>query len=64
MGSKMSNEDGIALRSMAHPAAPWWRRLLFLFRRPQLSEDAIETVEIDPSLVSKTGFKIGKLPLR
>jgi hypothetical protein len=58
----MDNEDGITLCFVAHPAAPWYRRVLFWFWRPRLPNDAIETVEIDPSLISKTGFKIEKEP--
>ena len=58
-----TDKDGIALNSVPHPVAPWWRRVMFWFRR-QPTEDVFETAELDLSKVSKTGFKINKLPRR
>ncbi len=43
------NDDGIALTNIAHPTAPWYKRIWFWLRRPQLSPDALETIEIELS---------------
>lgn len=32
---------------MAHPRAPWWRRVWMWLKRPTLSEDSLETIEIE-----------------
>ena len=53
-------QDGVALQSASHPVPPWYRRVLFWFWRPRLSPDAMETVELDRSRISKTGFRINK----
>jgi hypothetical protein len=71
----MSKEKGIALSSVPHPVAPWWpsrvafwfrrrwpSRVALWFRRTRPAEDAFETVELNLGRVSKTGFKINKLP--
>lgn len=42
----MEGGDGISLMSAAHPTSPWYRRLLFWFYQPGLSEDSLETIEI------------------
>lgn len=39
--------DGVALISAAHPRTPWWRRVAMFFRRPKLTPDNFETVEIE-----------------
>lgn len=39
--------DGIALTSTAHPRAPWWRRIGLRFRPPRLSQDSLDTIEIE-----------------
>jgi len=41
------DEDGIALVSTAHPRAAWYQRLWTWLRRPYLSPDSLETVEIE-----------------
>lgn len=44
---QIPHPDGIALFSTAHPVSPWWRRVLFWLRRPDLSADALESVHVD-----------------
>ena len=39
--------DGVSLFSTSHPRAPWYRRLWFWLRRPKLSPDSLETMEIE-----------------
>jgi hypothetical protein len=44
-------EDGVALCSTAHPRGSllrWW--LWGRWRRPRLSPDSLETIQIDPAL--------------
>jgi hypothetical protein len=41
------SDDGVALTSTAHPRAPWYKRVWFALRRPKLSPDSLETVEIN-----------------
>jgi N4 Gp49/Sf6 Gp66 family protein len=41
------NEDGVALFATAHPRAAWYKRLWTWLRRPYLSPDSLETVEIE-----------------
>lgn len=42
----MSDADGVALTSTAHPVAPWYRRLWLWLRRPRISPESLETIEI------------------
>lgn len=39
--------DGIALRSTAHPRSSWYERLWLWLRRPRLSPGSLETIEIE-----------------
>lgn len=47
MGVHPVNEDGVSLTSAAHPRLPWYRRIWLALRRPKLSKDSLETIEID-----------------
>lgn len=53
-------EDGVSLRSMAHPRPPLWRRVWFYLWRPTIKESALVTdvVELpEPStLVAKLRY--------
>jgi len=40
-------DDGVALTSIAHPRAPLWRRVWSWLRPARLSEDALETIEVE-----------------
>lgn len=50
----MNQNDGIELRSAAHPWAPWYKRLWRWLVGPRdISQNALETVEIEiPSILS------------
>lgn len=39
--------DGVSLLCRSHPPAPWYRRVWFWLRRPKLSPESLETIEID-----------------
>ena len=41
-------DDGIGLTAIAHPVAPWWRRLWLLrYRRNRLNEQALVDTVIE-----------------
>ena len=52
------DDDGIALTSISHPKAPWYRRIVCFFMR--LSKKAVEEVELDVSKIRHGGFRIVK----
>jgi hypothetical protein len=41
------DHDGVSLTNIAHPVAPWWRRIWLWFRPMRLSKDTLETIEIE-----------------
>ncbi len=43
----MSDADGVTLTSIAHPVALWYRRVWLWLRRPRLSPNSLETIEIE-----------------
>ena len=50
MPPDLNQDDGVALVAAAHPIAPWPKRVWLSLRntfRPAISEDALETVEIE-----------------
>jgi hypothetical protein len=61
----MSDEDGVALVSMAHPVPRWWVRLYWRsvgFWRALWLRSGLVEIELDRSKVQAGGLRIRRKP--